>query len=114
MKKNIRNMIISGFFLSFILISCKSTGTAPPAPSPAPARTTAQTEAQEIQKAATNARDKAREAGAEDLVPERFAQIDELIAESQRKYESGDYAGAIKDSKEASDRYAVLQTLAEA
>ncbi|MDR0447695.1 MAG: hypothetical protein LBH07_03415, partial [Treponema sp.] len=62
----------------------------------------------------TDAREQARASGAEDLVPERFAQIDELIAESQRKYESGDYEGAMKDSKEASDRYHVLQTLAEA
>jgi hypothetical protein len=60
------------------------------------------------------AREAAVKAGAEELVPDRLAQADTVTASSKQKLESGDFTGAIKEGKDAQDRYKVLQTIAEA
>jgi hypothetical protein len=60
------------------------------------------------------AREAAVKAGAEELVPDRLAQADTVAASSKQKIESGDFTGAVKEGKDAQDRYKVLQTIAEA
>jgi len=61
-----------------------------------------------------DARYNALMAGAEELVPERFAQADEMVDSFQEKSENKDADGAIKTGKEAIERFLILQTLAEA
>ncbi|MDR2767173.1 MAG: hypothetical protein LBB82_02475 [Treponema sp.] len=60
------------------------------------------------------ARDEAVEAGAQELVPDRFKLADDLAASAQEKADKKDYAGSASDGKAARDRYSVLKTLAEA
>ncbi|MDR1390469.1 MAG: hypothetical protein LBJ31_10900 [Treponema sp.] len=60
------------------------------------------------------AREDAVNAGAEELVPDRLKQADELAASAQAKADKKDYAGSVVDGKAARDRYRILQTLAEA
>lgn len=60
------------------------------------------------------AREQAVNAGAERLVPERFALADALKDSSGEKYEKGDFDGSARDGKQALDRYKVLQIIAEA
>ena len=66
------------------------------------------------QKRIAAAREEAVNAGAEKLVPERFADVDALADNSRAKLERSDYIGSIRDGKQACDRYKVLQTIAEA
>ena len=68
----------------------------------------------EQQKRLTAAREEAVKAGADDLVPEHVAKADEYSDSSKSKLEKNDFAGSIRDGKEALDRYKVLQTIAEA
>ena len=68
----------------------------------------------EQEKMLAEVREEAVEAGAQALVPDRFAQVDALTASAKKKYESGDFAGSVKEGREARDRYLVLQTLAQA
>ena len=58
------------------------------------------------------AREKAVEAGAEELVPDRFAVADACAADSGEKMENGDVYGSLNAGKEAWDRYRILETLA--
>jgi hypothetical protein len=60
------------------------------------------------------ARDAALEAGARDILPDRFDATDELAQSVQDKYDNGDYTGALADGTEAYDRYVVLKTVADA
>jgi len=60
------------------------------------------------------AREQAVKAGADTLIPERFAQADALKDSAGEKLRKGDLDGSARDRKEASDRYKVLQTIAEA
>ena len=60
------------------------------------------------------AREKAVEAGAEELVPDRLAVADSCAAGSGEKLENGDVYGSLNTGKEAWDRYRILETLAMA
>jgi hypothetical protein len=68
----------------------------------------------EQQKLLATAREEAVKAGADKLVPERFAQADALAGIAGEKFEKGDLDGSIRDGKQARDRYRVLQIIAEA
>ncbi|MCL1928025.1 MAG: hypothetical protein FWG07_04435 [Treponema sp.] len=68
--------------------------------------------ASEQQVALANAKGKAVEAGAEDLVPDRFAMANAMADKSRELYENGDIQGSINAGKEAQDRYRILETLA--
>jgi hypothetical protein len=60
------------------------------------------------------AREEAVNAGAEELVPDRFEQADAFVASADKKLAANDYEGCVKDGKEALDRYAALKAIAEA
>jgi hypothetical protein len=60
------------------------------------------------------AREAALEAGAWDILPDRFDATDELAQSVQDKYDNGDYSGALEDGTTAYDRYVVLKTVADA
>ncbi|MDR2314595.1 MAG: hypothetical protein LBE02_08695 [Spirochaetaceae bacterium] len=60
------------------------------------------------------AREAAIKAGAEELVPDRLAQADEIAASARGKYEAGDLTGSVRDGKDAWDRYQILETIAMA
>jgi hypothetical protein len=60
------------------------------------------------------AREEALKAGAEELVPDRLAQADTVADSFLQKFEGGDFTGAVKEGKDALDRYKVLQTISEA
>ena len=58
------------------------------------------------------AREKAVEAGAEELVPDRLALADGYTDNARKKYENGDLFGSLAEGKEAWDRYGILEILA--
>ena len=60
------------------------------------------------------AREAALDAGARDILPDRFDATDELAQSVQDKYDNGDYSGALADGTTAYDRYTVLKTVADA
>jgi hypothetical protein len=60
------------------------------------------------------ARAAALEAGARDILPDRFDATDKLAQSVQDKYDNGDYTGALTDGTTAYDRYIVLKTVADA
>ncbi|MDR0586169.1 MAG: hypothetical protein LBG26_02915 [Treponema sp.] len=60
------------------------------------------------------AREAALDAGARDILPDRFDATDELAQSVQDKYDNGDYSGALADGTVAYDRYVVLKTIADA
>jgi len=60
------------------------------------------------------AREDAVKAGADKLVPDRFAIADALKGSAGEKFENGDLNGSIQDGKQAIDRYQVLQIIAQA
>lgn len=60
------------------------------------------------------AREAALEAGAGDILPDRFDATDELALSVRDKYNNGDYSGALEDGTAAYDRYVVLKTVADA
>ncbi|MDR2471866.1 MAG: hypothetical protein LBD09_07145 [Treponema sp.] len=66
----------------------------------------------EQEKVLAAARDRAVQAGAEDILPEQLAQADALAAQAKQKVDGGDLAGGIGDGKAARDRYRVLETIA--
>jgi hypothetical protein len=70
--------------------------------------------AKEQQEQLAAARAAAVQSGADKLVPDRLAQADALAVSASQKTDTSDFAGSIKDGKEAWDRYKVLQTIAEA
>jgi hypothetical protein len=61
-----------------------------------------------------NARESAVDAGVPDILPDRFAAVDELAGSAREKYDQGDYRSAAEDGNAALDRYMVLKTIAEA
>jgi hypothetical protein len=61
-----------------------------------------------------NTRESAVEAGALEILPDRFAEADELAASAKEKYDQGDYRAAAEDGNAALDRYMVLKTIADA
>jgi hypothetical protein len=60
------------------------------------------------------AREAALEAGARDILPDRFDATDELAQSVQDKYDNGDYDGALADGTAAYDRYVALTGIADA
>jgi hypothetical protein len=60
------------------------------------------------------AREDAVNAGAEELVPDRFAQADAFADSSAKKLAANDYKGCVSEAKEALDRYNTLKAIAEA
>jgi hypothetical protein len=60
------------------------------------------------------AREAALDAGAWDILPDRFEATDELAQSVQDKYDGGDYSGAFADGVTAYNRYVVLKTVADA
>ena len=68
--------------------------------------------AQEQQEILAKAREKAVEAGAGDLVPDRLAMADALADKSKQLSAAGDINGSVLAGKEARDRYQILETLA--
>ena len=58
------------------------------------------------------ARQKAVDAGAEELVPDRLAVADTYTKSSEEKFQGGDIYGSLNSGKEAWDRYRILETLA--
>ncbi|MDR0403733.1 MAG: hypothetical protein LBH35_09120 [Treponema sp.] len=60
------------------------------------------------------AREAALEAGAKDILPDRFNAVDELAQAVRDKYDNGDYSGALADGTAVYDRYVVLKTIADA
>jgi len=66
------------------------------------------------EKLLADAREQAVKAGADKLVPERFAIADALKDSAVEKFNNGDLDGSAHDGKQACDRYKVLQTIAEA
>ena len=66
----------------------------------------------EQEAALAKAREKAVEAGAEDLVPDRLAIADGYAGKSKELYEGGDLYGSLNAGKDAWDRYRILETLA--
>ena len=120
MKINFRFLVLIGLLIPFILISCKTTddgmatGLIDPsrigdiAPEDIPGY------ARELQNTVATAREEALQAGAQDLVPDRFALVDEMADSSAQYLESGNYADSIMEGREAVERYGILQTLAEA
>jgi len=70
--------------------------------------------AREQGKILAKAREDAVNVGADELVPDRFAQADAIADSAGKKLAANDYSGCVKDSKEALDRYTTLQAIAEA
>jgi hypothetical protein len=66
------------------------------------------------QKMLAAAREDAVRIGADKLVPDRFAQADDVAENSREKFRKNDFISSIRDGREACDRYKVLQTIAAA
>ncbi|MDR2701976.1 MAG: hypothetical protein LBB72_06075 [Spirochaetaceae bacterium] len=70
--------------------------------------------AAEQQRLLAAARENAVNTGADKLVPERFAQADDVAESSREKFKKDDFISSIREGREACDRYKVLQTIAAA
>jgi len=120
MKISIRFLVLIGLIIPFIFISCKTTDDGMAAGLADPGRISDILEedlpgyARNLQNTITSAREEAINAGAEDLVPDRFALVDELADSSRQHLENGNYAASIAAGREAVERYEILQILAEA
>ncbi|MCL1812311.1 MAG: hypothetical protein FWG29_02175 [Treponema sp.] len=123
MKPRIRYFILVGLFVSFAFFSCKSappkdtgltTSLADGAGMVQQEVTSPADEASfvALTQAVAQAKDKAIEAGAGELVPDRLAIADSTADKSRELYENGDIQGSINAGKEAQARYQILETLA--
>jgi len=70
--------------------------------------------ARDQEKKLAAARERAVNAGAEDIVPDRLAMADDKAASARQRFQSGDVHGSIKEGREAWERYGILETLMEA
>ena len=120
MKISIRFLVLIGFLIPFIFISCKTTDDGLATGLVDPGRISdilaedMPAYARNLQNTLATAREDAVNAGAEDLVPDRFALVDELADSSRQHLENGNYAASIIEGREALERYEILQTLGEA
>jgi hypothetical protein len=112
MKLKIQYLILIGLIFPFIVVSCISP---PPEPRASVVDRDLGVVADQVSlETIAAARAEAVKAGADKLVPERFAHADAVAESAGEKFESGDLKGFAGDGKEAQDRYKVLQIIAEA
>jgi len=57
------------------------------------------------------ARERAVDAGAEDIVPDRLAMADDKADSARQRFQSNDVSGSIREGREAWEKYGILETL---